>query len=169
MAQHAYSKCSIHMVWGTKKREPVLKRPIRKKLSNYLYKYAEGKEIFMHINYVNADHVHVLVDLPRHYALKEVAKLLKGSSSFWMNKNRLTKLKFSWARGYGAFSVSASAIEKVKYYIRNQEEHHRSKTYSEELDGFFHYMGWKYKTVDKVLCVSLFNSAMNCGVASDQF
>lgn len=136
MAQHAYSKCLIHMVWGTKKREPVLKRPIRKKLSNYFYKYAESKEIFMHINYVNADHVHVLVDLPRHYALKDVAKLLKGSSSFWINKNRFTKLKFSWARGYGAFSVSASAIEKVKSYIRNQEEHHRKKSFIEELDEF---------------------------------
>jgi len=32
--------------------------------------------------------------------------------------------------------VSASVIETVKSYIRNQEKHHRSKTYSEELDEF---------------------------------
>jgi len=124
------------MVWGTKKRKAVFEKTVRKKLSNYLYQYAKGKEIYMHINYVNADHVHVLIDLPRHFALQKVAKLLKGSSSFWINKNRLTDLKFSWARGYGAFSVSASAIEKVKSYIRNQEEHHRKKSFTEELDDF---------------------------------
>lgn len=136
MSQHAYSKCLIHMVWGTKRRKPMLAREVRKKLSTYLYQYAEGKQIYMHINYVNADHVHVLIDLPRHIALQKIAKLLKGSSSFWINKNRLTKSKFRWARGYGAFSVSASAIEKVKSYIRTQEEHHRKKTFKEELDDF---------------------------------
>ena len=136
MAQHAYSKCLIHMVWGTKKRKSALTKPVRLELSDYLYRYAKEKEIYMHINYVNADHVHVLIDLPRHLAVQKVAKLLKGSSSFWINKNRLTDLKFSWARGYGAFSVSASGLEKVKSYIRNQEEHHREKTFTDELDDF---------------------------------
>ena len=136
MAQHAYSKCLVHMVWGTKKRKPVLKQDVRVKLSKYYYRYAESKEIYMHINYVNADHVHILIDLPRHFALQKVAKLFKGSSSFWINKNRLTDLKFSWARGYGAFSVSASALKKVKAYIRNQQEHHREKSFTEELDTF---------------------------------
>lgn len=124
------------MVWGTKKRQAVLRRVVRKKLSAYLYTYAESKEIYMHINYVNADHTHVLIDLPRQYALKDIAKLLKGSSSFWINKNRLTNKRFRWARGYGAFSVSSSAIEKVKSYIRNQEKHHRQQTYNQELAGF---------------------------------
>lgn len=136
MSQHAYSKCLVHMIWGTKKRKAVLERSVRKKLSQYFYEYAKSKEIFMHINYVNADHVHVLFDLPRHYALKDIAKLLKGSSSHWINKNRLTKLKFSWARGYGAFSVSASAMKKVKSYIRNQEKHHKAKSFNDELDEF---------------------------------
>lgn len=136
MAIHAYSKCLVHMIWGTKKRKPVLRTPTRKKLSKYFYKYAESKEIYMYANYVNADHVHVLIDLPRYFALQKVAKLFKGSSSFWINKNRLTEFKFSWARGYGAFSVSASDLDRVRSYIQNQEEHHREKTFAEELDSF---------------------------------
>lgn len=44
--------------------------------------------------------------------------------------------KFRWGRGYGAFSVSASAIKKVKSYIRNQEKHHRNRSFMEELDSF---------------------------------
>jgi len=124
------------MIWGTKRRKAILPREVRKKVSTCLCQYAESKEIYMHINYVNADHVHILIDLPRHLALQKVAKLLKGSSSFWINKNRLTKSKFGWARGYGAFSVATSAITKVKSYIRNQEEHHRQKSFFQELDSF---------------------------------
>jgi REP element-mobilizing transposase RayT len=136
MAQHAFSKCLLHMIWGTKNRKAILEKPVRKKLSNYFYSYAEKKGIFMQINYVNADHVHIFIDLPTNYSIQQVAKLFKGSSSHWINKHRLTNLKFSWGRGYGAFSVSASAIEKVKSYIRNQPEHHRKKTFQEELDDF---------------------------------
>ncbi len=118
------------------KKKAVLEKSVRKKVSNYFYSYAKKNEIFMHINYVNADHVHMLIDLPTNYSIQKVAKLFKGSSSHWINKNRLTKFKFSWGRGYGAFSVSASAIDKVKSYIRNQPDHHRKKLFKEELDEF---------------------------------
>lgn len=136
MGKHAYTRCIIHMIWGTKKRKPILDKKAAKKLSDYFYKYSAEKEIFMHANYVNADHVHVLFDLPTKYSLQDIAKLFKGSSSFWINKHRLTKLKFSWGRGYGAFSVSASAVEKVKSYIRNQKEHHKKRTFEDELSEF---------------------------------
>lgn len=94
------------------------------------------KKIFMLINYVNADHVHILIDLPTDLSIMNAVKLLKGSSSHWINKNRITSQPFGWSRGYAAFLVSKSASYKVKSYIRNQEEHHRSKTFTEELDEF---------------------------------
>lgn len=90
----------------------------------------------MYVNFVNADHLHILIDLPTSKSIQEVAKLYKGSSSFWINKNRLTVNKFSWARGYGSFSVSQSNFGKVKNYIIHQEKHHRKKTYSTELTDF---------------------------------
>lgn len=145
MGKHNYTKCIIHMVWGTKRRKPVLKRPARKKLSQYLYSYANDKDIFMHINYVNADHVHALIDLHTTYALKEVFKLFKGSSSYWINQHNLTTHKFRWARGYGAFSVSASALGTVKNYIQNQEEHHRTKKFTEEYESFIRAYGLKVR------------------------
>lgn len=136
MAKHTYSKCLIHIVWGTKKREPVFDKHIRNMLSEYLHQYSESKKIHMYVNYVNADHVHVLFNLPTTKSIQEVAKLYKGSSSFWINKNGLTSNKFSWARGYGAFSVSRSHYNKVKKYILNQEEHHRKKSFSSEFSDF---------------------------------
>jgi len=90
----------------------------------------------MKINFVNADHVHTLIDLPTNLSVEECIKLLKGSSSYFINQNSLTNNKFSWGKGYGAFSVSPSQLQKVEVYIRNQEEHHSVKSFSEEYELF---------------------------------
>jgi putative transposase len=44
--------------------------------------------------------------------------------------------KFAWGRGYGAFSVSESNVAQVAAYIAAQEEHHRVRTFAEELREF---------------------------------
>jgi REP element-mobilizing transposase RayT len=121
-----------------------LVKDVRKQVSNFLYTYAEEKEIYMKTNYVNAEHVHTLVDLPTTLSIDECLKLLKGSSSHYINDNRLVNNKFRWARGYGAFSVSESQLKKVVDYINNQEEHHRTKSFTEEYELFMKKYGIKY-------------------------
>src|SRR5204863_82655 len=83
-------------------------------------------------NYVNADHVHALIDLATGQTIEQVTQLLKGSSSHWINEHDLAAGKFAWGRGYGAFSVSQSALDSVVKYIQGQEEHHRTKTFAVE-------------------------------------
>ena len=63
-------------------------------------------------------------------------QLIKGESSFWINKQQLTKQKFEWQDEYFAVSVSESMIEKVRDYIRNQEEHHKQIQFQQEYDEF---------------------------------
>jgi len=111
-------------------------KDVRRQLSTYLSEYAESKEIYLKMNYVNSEHVHTLIDLHTKYSIEEVAKLFKGNSSHWINQNRLIPGKFSWGRGYGAFSVSQSNVSKVARYIATQEEHHRKKTFQEEYEAF---------------------------------
>ncbi len=106
MSLHSYSKVWLHLIWSTHNKEKVLLKDARKQVSNFLYTYAEEKKIYMRTNYVNAEHVHALVDLPTTLSIKECLKLLKGSSSHYINQNRLVNSKFRRARGYGAFSVS---------------------------------------------------------------
>ncbi len=136
MSKHSYNKIWIHFIWETPNKEKILSRDVRKKISNFLYDYCKEKGIYMKINFVNADHVHALVDLPTNMSVEECVKLLKGASSFYINKNRITGFKFSWGKGYGAFSVSASQINKVVDYIKNQEEHHRINSFTEEYQIF---------------------------------
>lgn len=134
MSKHSYTRCWLHMIWGTLKREKLLPRDARIRVSEYLSDYAEEKKICMKINFVNADHVHALIDLPTNLSIEEVFQLFKGSSSAWINRNDLIPDKFSWGRGYGGFSVSHSNISEVARYIADQEEHHRKKTFAEGFD-----------------------------------
>jgi REP element-mobilizing transposase RayT len=136
MSRHSYNKIWVHLIWETSEDQKILSRDVRKKISEFLYKYCKENNIYMRINYVNPQHAHALIDLPTNLSVEKCIKLLKGSSSFYINKNRITINKFSWSKGYGAFSVSASQLDNVISYIKNQEEHHRVKSFTEEYQLF---------------------------------
>jgi putative transposase len=69
-------------------------------------------------------------------------QLIKGESSFWINKNSLTRYKFEWAEEYFGISVSESHIPMVREYIKNQEQHHKTKTWKEESDELMERYGF---------------------------
>lgn len=114
-----YSKTLIHFIWATKIRENSLK-----------------KKIFIDTLNCTPNHIHLLISLGREQTVAKTAMLIKGESSFWMNKQDDVKIKFAWQDEYIALSVSYSAVNKVRNYIKNQEEHHRRKTFAEEYDTF---------------------------------
>jgi putative transposase len=137
MSIHTYTKCWLHLVWNTLNRERILNdKEIRQKISTHLKEYSASKKIYMKINYVNPEHVHALIDIPVIYSVEELLNLFKGESSHWINLNKLLHKKFSWGRGYAAFSVSESGLYKVTQYIIHQEEHHKKKNYTEEYEAF---------------------------------
>lgn len=88
------------------------------------------------------DHIHILLSLGNDQTISKVAQLIKGESSFWINRNKLTIGKFEWQDDYIAVSVSESIVDKVKEYINNQEEHHKKKTFSEEYEDFIKKYGF---------------------------
>ena len=71
------------------------------------------------------DHVHILARLKTDLSLAMMLKAVKGESSRWVNAEKRPAQRFGWQEGYGAFSVSASHLERVRRYIHNQERHHR--------------------------------------------
>ncbi len=132
MSLHSYSRVWLHLVWATLERRPLLFASAAPKLSAYLTEYGSEKGIYLKINYVNPDHVHVLLDLPTGLSIEDTAHFLKGGSSHWINQHGLVPGKFAWGRGYGAFSVSHSGVPEVARYIATQEEHHRKRSFAEE-------------------------------------
>jgi REP element-mobilizing transposase RayT len=99
----------------------------------------------MKTNYFNADHTHALIDLPTNLSIEQVIHLLKGSSSHWINENRLLRGRFAWGRGYGAFSVSHSDVDRVCRYIANQQEHHRKRSFEDEYQLFVNRYGLEWR------------------------
>lgn len=79
-------------------------------------------------------------------------KNVKGESSHWVNQENLTKVKFVWQVGYGAFSVSESNVDNVEQYIRNQKEHHKKITFMEEYEQYMrkHGLPLRSETVETV-------------------
>ena len=77
-------------------------------------------------------------------SLSKVMQLIKGESSFWINKNKIVQGKFAWQDDYWAVSVSESHLEQARKYILNQEEHHRVKSFEEEIDEFMLKYGWNF-------------------------
>ena len=142
MSLHSYTKLWTHIIWETLNREKLLNEKAGKTVSEYLFNYSKEKNIFMKINYVNPEHVHILIDQPTNLSMENTVKLFKGSSSHYINQEGIVSGKFSWGRGYAAFSVSESQVEKVAKYIRNQKEHHKVKSYAEEYELFMKKYGF---------------------------
>lgn len=82
------------------------------------------------------DHLHILIGMRPTQSLSDLMQDVKGSSSKWINQKRFTKGKFSWQEGFGAFSYSKSHINQVIDYIKNQEEHHKKRSFLEEYRTF---------------------------------
>ncbi len=139
-----YIKVYIHFVWSTKNREPFLdSKELRQKVWYHIKENAKEKGIF--IDFINGyqEHCHCLISLGSNQTIEKTMQFIKGESSFWINKNSLTKGKFGWQDEYFAVSVSESVIDRVREYIKNQEEHHSHKSYNEEYDEFISRYGFE--------------------------
>lgn len=116
----------IHFVFSTKQRFPFLDTiDLRNKIWEHIKTNAKDKGVLVDEIGGYKDHCHCLVALNVNQTISNVMQLIKGESSYWINKNCLTKSKFKWQAEYYAASVSKSKLKKVRNYIRNQEAHHQ--------------------------------------------
>ena len=90
------------------------------------------------------DHVHILTSLPKTMSVSDFTREIKAGSSKWMESLNPCYEKFEWQEGYGAFSVSASQIDKTARYIGGQAEHHQKRTFQEEYKQFLAAYGIQY-------------------------
>ncbi len=135
----------VHLVFSTKNRTTFLNSiEIRNKIFSHIKQNAEKKDIWLDTINGYHDHSHCLISLGRNQTISKVAQLIKGESSFWINDNKVIQNEFTWQDDYWAVSVSESHLESVRNYIKNQEEHHKVKSFSEEIDEFMKKYGWTY-------------------------
>ncbi len=143
MAQ-SLAKVSIHLIFSTKERRPLISRAIRGELLAYLVGIAKTMDSPAILAGGTADRVHVLHALARTRTIAEVVEELKKGSSKWIKTKGPEFRDFYWQSGYGAFSVSESNLEQVRQYVAAQEEHHRTVTFQGEYRQFLRRHGIAY-------------------------
>jgi REP element-mobilizing transposase RayT len=131
-----YTRIYLHAVWSTKNRKPLITKDLKSKLLNHISDNAKKKGIYIDCLNCVEDHIHVLLSLGIEQTLSKTMMLIKGESSFWINKQKIIKQKFEWQDEYFAASVSYTSIKRVRKYIANQEKHHQKITFSKEYKLF---------------------------------
>ena len=121
-----------HVVFSTKQREPLLRAEWRPRLHEYLGGTVRGLGARNEMVGGTADHIHLLFELKATHTLADFMRELKKASSIWVH-DEIPLRTFAWQEGYAALTVSASGLEEVHRYIENQEEHHRERSFRDEL------------------------------------
>ena len=122
----------MHCIWSTKERDPCLTPHLRERLWAYLGGIAKQNQMKALAIGEAGDHVHVLLSLPATLPVSKAMQLLKGNSSKWLRETFPKMHSFAWQEGYGAFSVGISGVDATVAYIRNQAQHHRTRSFRAE-------------------------------------
>ena len=127
-----YSQIYIQIIFAVKGRNSLIREAWEEQLYKYITGIVRNKgQKMLAINGV-ANHIHFLIGMKPSCCLSDLVREIKKSTNVFINEHNLTKFKFSWQSGFGAFSYSQSQLDNVIAYIMNQKEHHKKKTFKEE-------------------------------------
>ncbi|MBP3957078.1 transposase [Gemmata sp. G18] len=141
MAQ-TYTRLLYHIVFSTKNREPWIDPAWRAELYAYIGGLVRNRKgELLEIGGVSG-HVHLLLRLAADRSVSDVVRDINANSSGWLHDRNV--MPFAWQDGYGAFTLSPSAIPGVIAYINNQEEHHAGHTFRDEFLGMLTENGAQY-------------------------
>jgi hypothetical protein len=98
-----------------------------------------------------ADHVHLLIRWRADETISNLVGTIKRNTTIWIHDTFPELSDFYWQEGYGAFTVSCSQVDKVKVYIQNQEEHHRTMDFKMEFIALLkaHHVDYDAETIWK--------------------
>ncbi len=127
------SSLIFHLVFSTKRRRQLISRETQPQLHQFIAGILRSNRSKLLAAGGMPDHLHLLVSLARQVSVAVAVREIKSNSSRWIHESSPKLSRFAWQNGCSAFSVSLSQLEPVKRYIENQEQHHRKRTFREEL------------------------------------
>jgi len=141
---HTFVRLTVHAVFSTKERLPLLKAPDRERIWAYMADVINEEHGFAREVGGTDDHVHILFDIAQTNAVADCMRDVKAKSSGWIHRELPDIWGFAWQEGYGAFSVSASLVPRVRRYIQTQERHHRRRSFKDEFLALLDKHGVEY-------------------------
>ena len=133
---NTYTQLYFHIVFAVKGRSNYISEQWKDELYKYISGIIANKNQKLMIVNGMPNHIHLLIGTKPNCNLSDLIRDIKANSSKWINEKKFTNFHFEWQTGFGAFTVSQSVVPKVIEYIKNQEEHHRKKTFKEEYVEF---------------------------------
>jgi putative transposase len=129
---NTYTQIYIHVVFCVQDRYCLISKTWKDELFKYITGIIQNNgHKLIAINGM-ADHLHIFIGMKPSQSLSDLMQDIKGDSSKWINGKGFLRGRFSWQEGFGAFSNSASQIDNVVKYIKNQEIHHMKKKFIDE-------------------------------------
>jgi len=129
---NTYSQSYFHLVFAVKNRNALIIKSWKDELEKYITGIIQNHAHKLLAIGAMPDHIHIFIGYNLNHLIPKLVEEVKTSSSAWIKEKQLSKFKFDWQKGYGAFTYSHSQIDDVAKYVINQEEHHRRKSFKEE-------------------------------------
>jgi putative transposase len=129
---NTYTQAYVHLVFSVKNRDALIGPGWRIELEKYITGIIQNHHHKPLAIYAMPDHIHILIGYNVNQLIPELVEKIKTSSNAWIKKEKKSKFRFEWQKGYGAFTHSHSRIDRVIKYIQNQQFHHRKEPFREE-------------------------------------
>lgn len=129
---NTYTQLYVQLVFAVKGRQYLVKESFREELEKVICGIASNHECKVFAIYCNPDHTHIFLSFKPTTALSKLVEQVKSGSSKWINQRKLIVGRFSWQKGFGAFTYSKSQTDRVVKYILNQPEHHKKQSFKDE-------------------------------------
>ncbi len=129
---NTYTKFYVHLIFSPKNRMALIEKTWKDELEKYITGIIQNHGHKLLAIGSMPDHVHIFIGYNVNQLIPNLIEEIKTSTNSWIKGKKLSKFKFDWQKGYGAFTHSHSQINEVVQYIINQEHHHRKKSFREE-------------------------------------
>ena len=129
---NTYTQCYFHLVFAVRNRNALIKKEWKNEMEKYITGIAQNHQHKMLAVGSMPDHIHILIGYNVNQLIPDLVEEIKTATNAWIKEKRLSKFKFDWQKGYGAFTHSRSEIDNVVKYILSQEEHHKKRPFKEE-------------------------------------
>lgn len=127
-----YVQAYFHLVFAVKNRDALILKSWKGELEKYITGIVQNNNHKLIAIGSMPDHIHIFIGYNLNQTIPDLVENIKTSSNHWIKERKFTNFKFSWQKGYGAFTQSHSQINTVAKYVLNQHTHHRNKTFREE-------------------------------------
>lgn len=128
-----FTQILYQIVFSTKNRENTLIKSNREELYKYGWGILKNKNCHLYRIGGIEDHIHIVTHIHPSISLAFLVKDIKLASSGHIKSLNLFPDFDGWQNGYGGFTYSFKDKDQLIEYVKNQEQHHKTISFKEEL------------------------------------